>query len=214
MSDSDTPPDSTASAPVQAKPTPGEEWRSMSPEAFKARLAEERAAGERATLKKLGVDKTEDAKARIEQAVKLEQERMSEQEKLQARISDLEPRAKAAEAYRLELEEQAKAAFESLPPSLQNMIAATAGDDHLARAKAIRAAQASGVLSAFSTPSPVEAPKVPSPATTVAPGGPSPTVMASEKTAYDKWVDLKAKSPVLAAQFYSRNARAIESTKK
>ena len=201
--------------PVAAPPSPapGEEWRQMSNEAFSARLKEEREAGTKALLKQLGVEKAADIKAALDKARELGQAQMTEAQKLQARLAELEPKASQVDDYAGVLATYATQEFNALPEPAQKYIEATTGDNALARLKAITAARESGLLAALTAKTsavPAEPPRAPNPATTIAPPGPSTPKPAGTLNPYEQWEALKAAGKeILAAKFYTENHRAI-----
>lgn len=92
-------PPQTQAQPQPPAPEPGAEFRSMSPDAFAARLKNEREAGLKSALAALGIDSLDAAKAKIEAAAKLEAAQLTEQQRLAKQLEELTPLAAKAKAY-------------------------------------------------------------------------------------------------------------------
>lgn len=202
-------------------PAPGEEYRNMSPEAFKSRLESERLAGTKAALKALGLTNLEEAKLAIENAKKVEAEKLSEIERYKKRVEELEPVSKKLsadnETLKSALEKVAEDAFRQLPESFQKYIATIAGDDAVTRLNAINAAREAGVLPAAKpkatvseeTPAPEKKREV-KPATTIAPKGPTAPKPAGTASHYQIWKDLQESGKAIQAALYRKtHSRAI-----
>lgn len=170
-------------AQAQAQPEPGAEFRSMSPEAFAARLKSEREAGLKSALAALGIDSIDSAKAKIEAASKLEAAQLTEQQRLAKQLEELTPLAAKAKRYEsliastLEAEEkaipEAKRALLALAPEAPEerlaWIAKAKGTGLFADSAAAAAAQpattrAGGTAPAAKQPTPAKAPKDMTPA--------------------------------------------------
>lgn len=124
----------TTETQTQAQPTqptaaqtqavePGAEFRSMSPEAFAARLKSERDAGLKAALSSLNVDSIDTAKARLEALAKAEQAQLTEQQRLAKQIEELAPIAAKAKAYEAMIASTLEAEEKALPESKRALLA-------------------------------------------------------------------------------------------
>ena len=134
--------------PAQAQPAPGEEYKAMSPDAFKGRLAEERNAGVVAFLKSAGFEKPEQLTAALTEYKALKQSGMSDADKLNARIKELE--AQAALAQRTpKLEETIRRTLEAeeaaIPASRKGLLALAPVEPEL-RLPWLSAAKAQGLF--------------------------------------------------------------------
>ncbi len=173
-----TQPTQPAAQPAaQAQPEPGAEFRSMSPEAFAARLKAERDAGLKAALSSLNVDSIDTAKARLEALAKAEQAQLTEQQRLQKQLEELAPLAAKAKAYEATIAATLAAEESALPEAKRSLLALAPESPAerlawLAKAKAqglfadaaSAAAQpattrAGGTAPAPSQPTPAKAPK-------------------------------------------------------
>jgi hypothetical protein len=192
--------------PIEAPPKPAE--ISMTNEAFNRRLAEERASHEKTLLKNLGTETFDAAKARIDAATKLEQSALSETEKLNLRIKELEPFQASAERIGARFKAQVEAEFTKLPAAAQAAIDEHAKGDAEKRFDLIDLMRKSGALDAFTKSS--EPPKPPP----LSNGGPPPAPPPSgAQTAFQKFESMKASSPLMADIFYQSNSREIERTR-
>ncbi len=209
-----TPALSTQSSAAPASPAavpPGEEWRKMSSEAFAQRIAEAKASGEKSFLKATGFTSLEDAKTALAESKALKEAQMTAQQKLEAKLAEVAPKADRADALSGIVGEYASQEFAALPKPLQDFIAATAGDDPAARLKAITAARASGMLA----PAPAVVPPAPptTPATTMAPPGPAalPPPPPGTLSPRQQWDKLRSEGKSMSASsFYAANKSAID----
>jgi hypothetical protein len=143
------PPANSAAPAAPALPPPGEEYKSMTPEAFRARLADAEAAGEKRLLKALGVEKLEDVKGAFAKLKDIENANLTATERMKKQLEELTPKAARADALLPIVEMHAKLEFDRLPPALQKYVQSIAGDDPAARLRAINAARESGVFDAL-----------------------------------------------------------------
>jgi hypothetical protein len=185
-------------------------------EAFNKRLEEERASNEakfRASfLKELGVEKLEDAKTRIAAAQKLEQDKLSETEKLNLRIKELEPHQATAERVGTRFKALVDGEFGKLPEAAQKAIDEHAGGDAEKRFDMIELMRKSGALEALSKGAvPPEPPKPPGPANS-GPGTPPPPPSGTP-TKFEEWQAMKGRNPVMGDIFYNNHQREIERTR-
>jgi hypothetical protein len=109
--------------PAQAQPEPGAEFRSMSPEAFAARLKAERDAGLKAALATIGVDSLDTAKAKLEALAKAEQAQLTEQQRLAKQLEELAPLAAKAKAYEATIAATLEAEEKALPEGKRSLLA-------------------------------------------------------------------------------------------
>lgn len=201
-------PAATATTAPAATPAPGEEYKGMSPEAFKARLEAERTAGVKAALKELGFDKLDDAKARVAAAKSLEDAQKSELQRATERAAQLEARAKAADSYEATIKRYADQELGGLSPEAKRLVELQAGEDPHARLQAIANLRESGMLAKLGGPT-----SAPKGATTGATPGPAALQGQSPGNAYQQWEAMRAKDPTAAAHLYSRNRAAIEAAR-
>lgn len=185
----------------------------MTNEALNKRLAEERDAHEKkvraAVLKDLGVDKLEDAKAKLATATKLEQDKLSETEKLNLQIKELEPYKQSAERVGTRFKALVDGEFAKLPEAAQKAIDEHAGGDAEKRFDMIELMRKSGALDALGKAG--DPPKPPAPANN-GPPSPPPTP-SNQPTAFQTWEEKKKTSPMAADIYYQANQREIERTR-
>ena len=185
--------------PPPAPPTPAPETVSMTSEAFKARLQEERGKGVKALLKELGLDKPEDLKSAYEKLKTMEAEKLSEFERIG---KELEAAKKGSEEG-LRYQKIAKDLFDEqwakLPENVRADIEAEAGDSFDERLKLARFA---AKLTPPSKPAPVSKNE-----TKPAPE-PKPV-----KTAHERYQDLLKADPLGASFFLNANRVAVEETR-
>lgn len=184
-------------------------------EALNKRLEDERASHEKkvreAILKDLGVDKFDAAKEAIAKANKLEQDSLSELEKRDRRIKELEPHQQTAERVGTRFKALVDSEFSKLPEAAQKAIDKHAGGDAEKRFDMIEMMRESGALEAFGKGStPPEPPKPPAPAS----NGPNPPPPPSgAPTKFQEWELMKARSPTMGDIFYQNHQREIERTR-
>lgn len=211
-----TPPTETTAA-KPAPTTPGEEWRDMSTEAFNKRLSGERLSGAKDVLKSLGLGSIEEAKSAIDKAKTLEQERMTETEKLRAQIKDLEPLKAKAETYAKTVAKLAGNALEGLKESERAYIKSIAGDDPVAQVEAIERAREFNLIGQSSavedkkteTKTEAVADKHALAKGTIPKSNNTPAKPPGVMTHLQVYEDLKAKNPYTAAHYRQRHERAI-----
>jgi hypothetical protein len=207
---SPTPPSAQPSAPAT-----GEEYKAMTPDAFATRLRSERDAGVKAMLSSLGIETPEALKSALTKAREVEQAQMTEAQRVQAKLAELEPKAKGYDEARTVLAETVSADLAALPANVRAFIESTTPDDPVARRRALNAARANGLMPTGANPAAPATPAAPpNPATTIAPAGPTTPKPAGTLTTYEQWNDLKQRGQsARAAQFYSANRKAIEATR-
>jgi len=212
-----TPPASEppAAPPVVAPPAPaaqpaGPAPVSLTSEQLAQRLAESRNSGSSALLKELGFDKADDAKAALAKLKKLEADSLSEKEKLEKRIKELEPQVVAgtttAELLKAVVEEQ----FAALPAHVQAAIDADAKGDSAKRFAAMKLIKAASAPDPNAPPAPPPVPPKPAPASLGTPPAPPP---AGGQTKFQEWESMKSRAPMLGDIFYRNNQAEIERTR-
>lgn len=123
------------------------DFQRMTLEQFNARLQAEREAGAKGALGAIGVESVDVAKARVAKAAELERASLSESEKAQARIKELEPAAANAAKFEEALKRQLKATLESIPEAKRGLLdLAPAETDPVARLDWITNARAKGLF--------------------------------------------------------------------
>lgn len=170
----------TAQAPAPAPaPEPGAEFRSMSPEAFAARLKSEREAGLRSALAALGIDSLDTAKAKIEAASKLEAAQLTEQQRLAKQLEELTPLAAKAKQYE-ELVASTLEAEEKAIPESKRALLALAPEEPAQRLAWLAKAKSTGLFADATATATAQ------PATTRAGGtAPSPSTPTAKKSTRD-----------------------------
>jgi hypothetical protein len=131
----------------------GEEFKSMTREQFNARLAEAGDSAVKKLLEGLGLSKPEELKARITKAKELEQAQLSETEKLQARIKELETPASAAKVYEDAIKETLAIREKAIPETKRDLLE-LAPTDPAARLRWLTAAEAKGLFTVASAAAP------------------------------------------------------------
>ena len=192
--------------PPATPPTAAPETVSMTSAQLKQRLDEATAAGASKLLKELGVDKADSIREALKLVREGEQAKLSEKEKLEARIKELEPHATTATQQAALIKELADEQFASLAEPVQQAIDKTAAGDPQKRLDAIRIFRAMQ----GAQPAAPAAPGV-TPPTTTAPS-PAPTP-AGGVTKFQEWESMRARSPMLGDIFYQSHQREIERTR-
>jgi hypothetical protein len=184
----------------------------MTSDQLKERLKESGDSATRALLKEIGFDKPDDLKAALKKLGDLETASLTEKEKLEKRIKELEPKALRVDTVTTMLNGLVEAQFKALPASVQQAIDAQASGDPDKRLSLMAVFQASGLLAAASAaaaaaPTTPAAP-APSPPVSVAPS-PAPAP-AGTLTKFQEWEAMRSRSPMLGDMFYQQNQREIE----
>ena len=202
-----------APIPPPSAPAPGEEWRNMTGDQFKARIAEAQNAGGSKAFKDLGFKDAAEARAALDELKKLKDAQLSEQERTKKQIDELAPKAQRAD----ELEQTVKALLEveekAIPDDKRGLLdlapPATQPDKRLAW---IASAKGKGLFASApaAAASAASAPREPKPATTIAPPGPTAPQPAGTLTPKQQYLALKKTSPNAAAIFYRSNRAAID----
>lgn len=209
--DKGAPAPSGTAAPEPSKPAEPAQIV-MTSEALKTRLTEERTAHEKtvraAMLKDLGVDKFDDAKSAIGEAAKLRQASLSELEKRDLRIKELEPFQQSAERVGSRFKALVDDQFGKLPDAAQKAIDDHAGGDAEKRFDMIELMRKSGALEALGKASEPVRPSAP---TSITPT--TPPVPGGQQSKFDEYQAMNARSPVMGDIFYQNNQREIERTR-
>jgi hypothetical protein len=173
---------------------------------LKARLDEATASGASKLLKELGVEKADSLREALKAVREGEAAKLSEKEKLEARIKELEPHEGRAKALGASLTAIAEEQFAALPENVQKAIDAEAAGDPEKRLALMRVLRAAGGAMA-TTPA---APGVTPPVTTAPSPAPAP---AAGATKFTEWEAMRARSPMLGDIFYQTHSREIERTR-
>lgn len=201
----------------------GIDFQRMTPDQFNGRLQEAEEAGIRRFLKSFGVKKEDRAEVLAQiQAGKYrlaptpadgEPDYRAEYEKLKPiseKYSALETELKSAHEI---LKSDFNAKLEKLPEAVKKFVTAASADDWRAQQKALANLESSGMLAAIAGQAAAAEPAKPNPATTMAPAGPN-TPTTAAKTAFQQYEEIvKSGNRILAAQYRSQNANAIEATR-
>jgi TolA-binding protein len=186
---------------TQTAPTEPPNWLPMRLEqAKRSALAE--------AQKALGVESLEQAKALIEKAKTLEEQRKSDVEKLTERVTSLEPKASRASALEERLGRMADAALAGLTEAQRAAVLAIAKDDKTAALdtiEALRPTWAALAAPAAAPPAPLPAPAKTT-AATAAPATTGPSAGTDYRATYEA---MKAENPLAAAQFLNLHSRQI-----
>jgi hypothetical protein len=202
-----------SAAPPAAPPTdPG--VVSMSSEALKKRLDEERAKERKTFLKANGFDSEEAFTAAMKAAKDAADAKLTADEKTAARLKELEPKAERATKLEARFEADVKRRLGRLDEATQAKIAKAAGDNPSADDLDKYVSLFEGEDGAPPPPPPVPQGKKPAAApaaTTTAPPAPPPG--GGPLTAYETYVAKQATDPAAAAIYLSCNGAAINASR-
>jgi hypothetical protein len=214
----------SASATPVAAPAPAPAPAAASPEVadpkwLNERIAKAKASAEAATLKALGVQSVDDAKAKIAAAQKAEDDKKTELEKKEERIKALEP--SAAEATRLKemAARLATGALSLLTAEQQAAVKALAGDDaarQLETIEALRPTWGTAAAAAAAAPAAGAAAAgtaAAKPATTAPPAGAPAGTSPAAPHARTVWETTRAQNPFAAAAFGAANPEVYDPKK-
>lgn len=210
MSDPVTPPAANGGEPPAPKPAdpPAPAAISLTNEQLKQRLDESKASGTKAVLKSLGFESEDAAKAALKTLKDLQTAQLTDAEKRDARIKELEPLATRATALEGTLAKLVEGQFSRLSEAAQKAIDAVAQGNAEKRLELMTVLEASGGLTPAAPPGP--APK-PAPAS-ITPS-PAPAPAAGVKTKFDEWQELQKTNSLLGDLFFTQNQRAIEASR-
>lgn len=210
----------SAPAAVTASATPAATTATPAPigitsEQLKVRLDETRDTTRTGVLKELGFQSVADAKKQIEAFKLYQQSQLTEQEKLQARLRDLEPHEKAAQEYRAKYERAIEREFKRLPEAMQLAIDEQSKRedgtvDPATREMLMTAfAKLNAVNGQSTEPNAASAAAKPASAAATTPA-PKPAVT---KTKFEEFEELRKTRPVAAAAFHRVHQLEIERTR-
>ncbi len=182
------------------------------------RLAEERRKGGEASradlLKALGVTDETTLKAAVAEAKRLQDEKLSDIEKRDKRLAELEPRALRADALEAALKSQVDAAMATLTDAQRGAVEALAGTDTLKQLHAITVLKGALPAAPIAPPA-VIVPPIAAPLNTGAPAPPAPTGAVTAAVDHlSIWDSLKRTHPIHASQYYLNNIAAIVAAQK
>lgn len=206
-----------------AKPPPAQEAPpanlvSLTSEALKQRLEEERTKGGNRLLKELGYEKADDLKKVLELAKQLENEKLSATERL---TKELEEAKKGSDRAKT-LEKLAQGLFEEqwsgLPDKVRETIEKAAGDSFDERVRLLGVMKTAGLLGSAAPienkgTSSAEQPKgKPAPANAGA-APPAPPSGGGVRTKWDEYVALAEKNQAVADIFLQANRFEIDKSR-
>lgn len=189
----------------------------LPPDALKARLEAEAEKTRRAVLAELGVTDTKDAKAALDELKKRRDAEKTEQERLTARVAELEAQAARAGALSTIIAGRAASELGALSDKTRAYVTAEAGDDPARQLATIDRMRASGLLDA----APVAPPAAPAPAPPATPAAPAvrdtlpsrgaPADAATGATVDHRaeWERLQKINPIAAAAYGNRYAADV-----
>lgn len=189
-----------------AQPTAPPPAQQQEPEWLPQRLERAKSSAQSDLLRTLGVQSVDDAKALVEAARKLEEERKTEAQRVAERIAALEPKAKQADDLASKLGRYAEAELGKLSEPQRAAVLAIAGEDR-ARAldviEALRPTWASASTHVEQAQhQQVAAPRPPpastSAATVAQSGAPAQSAQVDHKAEYER---IRGINPVLASQY-------------
>lgn len=199
------PPPAAAAPPPPAEPT-----ISMPSAAFKSRLDEERSKGAAKLLKDLGFEKPEDAQAALKALKAREDADLSEKQRLEKRVKELEALEPKAKAYEAQLTAIVEEQFAALPENIQKAIDDVAGGVATERARVMKTFRAHGLIGGPAAPA---APKPPGPANPPGPNSPPPPPAVATNTKFHEWQEKAKSSRVAGAIFYRDHHAEIEASR-
>lgn len=211
-----TAPATPAATPPAAAPAPAaashQEPEAGPPTWLAPRLAEAKKTQERELLAELGVTTRAEAKAKLEKAAEAERASMTEKERADARIKELEPKAQQADEFKALFGQLVEDRFSALPEQARVAIDNVAEGDPKQRWASMQLLASAGMqfgsTSALTTGAPAVTPQPKPPATTVPPGTPqAPPRSSTPQSVQEKWQQLNETDPVGASVFRRLNAQ-------
>lgn len=187
----------------QEQATPAEP-EPVSPKWLPERLEQARASERKKLMQEFGVESPDALRQRLARAQELEDAQLSEQERTEKLLRELQPKAERVERLETLFASVVEAKFTGLSEQQQAAIDAVAAGNAEERWKIMSVMEAAGSLAA--------PPQQPKPANT-APQGQPPPDPAKPKTPYEIWQDKKASNSTEAALFYQLNSFAIENSR-
>lgn len=173
--------------------------------ALSARLEQAQRSAETKLLGRFKVASPDEIEAKLKELDELKTAQLSETEKQQKRIAELEPQAQRAAIYKQRLDALVEEQFSTLAESQRAAIDAVANGDAEKRLELMQVMRAAGLVPA----SPAPANKPPPPANTAPPVNP-PKPSGSE-TAFQQWEALT--SPISRQIFYQAHRAEIEASR-
>lgn len=204
----------TAEADTSAPVEQNEKFDADEPEApkkepswLKSRLDRERDAATRAALRELGMDDLTAAKEQLSAFKALQESKLSEEERLRQKLSELDATKAELAEYRAAVDAQAVEAMAALTDTQKAAVLAIAGDSPHKQIRAIAALKTTWVE--------VQPTKPIAPPLSTAPASKAPTPTADAPTSVLlKYEALEQQHPARAAYFYLKHQREIEHAKK
>lgn len=206
--------------PATSEVTNASAHLSLTSEQLKQRLDETREKTAKdireATLKEFGFASVADGKKSLAALTALQQSQMTEQEKRDARIKELEPKADAAEKAQARYAAAVDREFSRLPDNVKEAIDEQAKGDPEAREMLMRmfekvGATVSATADASATTATADKTVAAKPATAAA-TSPAPKGAASQSK-FDEWDTIRKSKPAAAGAFYQVHKLEIERTR-
>lgn len=208
-----------------AAPPPEPKAVTMSLEAFNQRLQEATASGQKTLLKQVGFETPEALGAVLKVAKDAQQSQLTETQKLQQQIKELEPKVAIATELEPRFIRIVTAQFDALPENVRTAIDDVAKGDAAKRSDMIdvfrkagmigptgaSATAATGASGASGASGATGASQHPALANTTNAGNPPPP--ATTKSKFDEWQELEKTKPTQAQIFYEANRIAIEKSR-
>lgn len=165
--------------PAATEPKPQVKADDLPPEALKARLESAKDAARREMLAELGVTDTKNAKEALAELKRRQDAEKTEQERLAARVAELEGKAAKADHATQVAARRAAAELSNLSDAQRAYVTKAAGDDPLKQLETIDTLRETGLL-ATAPAAPAAAPPTPgaAPAATPTVAAPAPTSTA------------------------------------
>jgi hypothetical protein len=174
------------------------------PEADPLWLAGRLEQAKRALLREMGVDKPDDVKAALADLKARKDAEKSEQERIAAKLADLESKAKRADALEAVVAIRATAELAGLSEVQRSTVLGLAGDDPASQLRHIEALRPTWAALP-EAPKPIAAPANTAPA----PAAPPQTGSAGQHNHKAKWEELKKSDPMQAAHYLAAHSAAI-----
>lgn len=195
----------------------------MTSDVLSKRLAEEREAARRGVFKKFGVEKESDLEARLAELAQLKQASMTEQEKVAAKLKELEPQAQRAKKLEALLNTAVQREIASLPEQVKAKLVESAGENLEEQMKYLEFLRGTGLLGAAigqqqggqgtqqgtAGGNGGQQPQTPPPANTG--GGAGAPRPAGQRTKWDDYQDVITRhGPMAGEMFYLGNKIEID----
>lgn len=201
------PPKPTESQPETPPPAAAKPGEEEEPAWLPKRLEQAQRAAQTALLKELGIDSSDAAKAQLAELKELKQAQLSDQEKMEQRLAELEPAAARTQALEESLAGYAERELSALTEAQQTAVKGLAGDDPAKVLSTIESLRPTWAQAAPETPSKPEEPP-PAPATTGHAGGPPATGKQSPPDLAAEYARLRKENPFAAAQLLKEHGPA------